>query len=157
VYVLERRRAVEVWNTLMGDRDPAVARKNTPNSLRALYAISRAERSHGIPDIQKRRYKLPLSSRHRPYSQPRASDEASSTFLPHNSLLVLSLLLLCPACSGPPLMVCCSSSQPFHSWRPAHRLNAMANPSSRQASTPQRLYRTLHTYYRQLPFVLASS
>ncbi|KAJ6584996.1 hypothetical protein B0H19DRAFT_924646 [Mycena capillaripes] len=37
VYVLERRRAVEVWNTLMGDRDPNVARQEAPNSLRALY------------------------------------------------------------------------------------------------------------------------
>ncbi|KAF8073700.1 hypothetical protein FPV67DRAFT_761219 [Lyophyllum atratum] len=40
VYVLERRRAVEVWNTLMGDRDPEVARRDAPNSLRALYGIS---------------------------------------------------------------------------------------------------------------------
>ncbi|KAJ7109742.1 hypothetical protein C8R43DRAFT_904634 [Mycena crocata] len=37
VYVLERRRAVEVWLTLMGDRDPEVARQEAPNSLRALY------------------------------------------------------------------------------------------------------------------------
>ncbi|KAF5369338.1 hypothetical protein D9758_002730 [Tetrapyrgos nigripes] len=41
VYVLERRRAVEVWYTLMGDRDPEVARENSPNSLRALYGLSR--------------------------------------------------------------------------------------------------------------------
>ncbi|KAF8231725.1 hypothetical protein L208DRAFT_43950 [Tricholoma matsutake] len=40
VYVLERRRAVEVWNTLMGDRDPEVAREDAPTSLRALYGIS---------------------------------------------------------------------------------------------------------------------
>lgn len=40
MYVLERRRAVEVWNTLMGDRDPAVARKDAPNSLRALYGLT---------------------------------------------------------------------------------------------------------------------
>ncbi|GLB38325.1 putative nucleoside diphosphate kinase [Lyophyllum shimeji] len=40
VYVLERRRAVEVWNTLMGDRDPEVARRESPNSLRALYGVS---------------------------------------------------------------------------------------------------------------------
>ncbi|KAJ7069700.1 hypothetical protein C8F01DRAFT_1113639 [Mycena amicta] len=37
VYVLERRRAVEVWNTLMGDRDPQVAKQESPNSLRALF------------------------------------------------------------------------------------------------------------------------
>ncbi|KAF7314335.1 Kinesin-like protein [Mycena kentingensis (nom. inval.)] len=37
VFVLERRRAVEVWKTLMGDRDPAVAKQESPSSLRALY------------------------------------------------------------------------------------------------------------------------
>jgi hypothetical protein len=41
VYVLERRRSVEVWNTLMGDRDPEVARVDAPTSLRALYGISK--------------------------------------------------------------------------------------------------------------------
>ena len=40
VYVLERRRAVEVWSTLMGSRDFEVARRDTPNSLRALYGVS---------------------------------------------------------------------------------------------------------------------
>lgn len=51
VYVLERRRAVEVWNTLMGERDPNVARRNTPNSLRALYGISREQNAFmGSPD-----------------------------------------------------------------------------------------------------------
>ncbi|TFK64629.1 hypothetical protein BDN72DRAFT_774374 [Pluteus cervinus] len=51
VYVLERRRAVEVWNTLMGDRDPEIARKESPNSLRALYGISRAQNGFmGSPD-----------------------------------------------------------------------------------------------------------
>ncbi|KAJ7044133.1 hypothetical protein C8F04DRAFT_690122 [Mycena alexandri] len=43
VYVLERRRAVEVWNTLMGDRDPNVARQDAPNSLRALYGTVLAQ------------------------------------------------------------------------------------------------------------------
>ncbi|KII86797.1 hypothetical protein PLICRDRAFT_55694 [Plicaturopsis crispa FD-325 SS-3] len=43
VYVLERRRAVEVWNTLMGDSDPEVARKTSPSSLRALYGHSHAQ------------------------------------------------------------------------------------------------------------------
>lgn len=53
VYVLERRRAVEVWNTLMGDRDPAVARKNMPNSLRALYGLSLEQNGlMGSPDVQ---------------------------------------------------------------------------------------------------------
>ncbi|PPQ69612.1 hypothetical protein CVT24_001368 [Panaeolus cyanescens] len=40
VYVLERRRAVEVWNTLMGHPDVEVARVEAPNSLRSLYGIS---------------------------------------------------------------------------------------------------------------------
>ncbi|CAL1713160.1 unnamed protein product [Somion occarium] len=43
VYVLERRRAVEVWHTLMGHPDPEVARQETPHSLRALYGISREQ------------------------------------------------------------------------------------------------------------------
>jgi hypothetical protein len=38
--VLERNRAVEVWQTLMGASDPAQAKAQSPNSLRALYAIS---------------------------------------------------------------------------------------------------------------------
>ncbi|THU87024.1 hypothetical protein K435DRAFT_793779 [Dendrothele bispora CBS 962.96] len=51
VYVLERRRAVEVWNTLMGDRDPEVARENAPNSLRALYGTSTTQNAvMGSPD-----------------------------------------------------------------------------------------------------------
>ncbi|KAJ7134627.1 hypothetical protein C8R44DRAFT_771023 [Mycena epipterygia] len=43
VYVLERRRAVEVWLTLMGDSDPEVARQEAPNSLRALYGTVRKQ------------------------------------------------------------------------------------------------------------------
>ncbi|EKM84277.1 hypothetical protein AGABI1DRAFT_52146, partial [Agaricus bisporus var. burnettii JB137-S8] len=53
VYVLERKRAVEVWNTLMGDIDPLVARVEAPNSLRALYGISREQNGlMGSPDTQ---------------------------------------------------------------------------------------------------------
>lgn len=53
VYVLERRRAVAVWNSLMGDPDPEVARRETPNSLRALYGISAAQNGvMGSPDAQ---------------------------------------------------------------------------------------------------------
>ncbi|KAF9013272.1 hypothetical protein BDQ17DRAFT_1321140 [Cyathus striatus] len=53
VYVLERRRAVEVWNSLMGDRDPERARRDTPNSLRALYGISREQNAFmGSPDLE---------------------------------------------------------------------------------------------------------
>ncbi|TBU28651.1 hypothetical protein BD311DRAFT_320876 [Dichomitus squalens] len=53
VYVLERRRAVEVWHSLMGDPDPEVARKDTPNSIRALYGISAAQNAvMGSPDPQ---------------------------------------------------------------------------------------------------------
>ncbi|TFK40793.1 hypothetical protein BDQ12DRAFT_680037 [Crucibulum laeve] len=53
VYVLERRRAVEVWNTLMGDRDPEIARRETPNSLRALYGINFEQNAlMGSPDSE---------------------------------------------------------------------------------------------------------
>ncbi|KAJ6559183.1 hypothetical protein DFH09DRAFT_1485018 [Mycena vulgaris] len=53
VYVLERRRAVEVWNTLMGDRDPEVARQEAPNSLRALYGTAVHQNAlMGSPDTQ---------------------------------------------------------------------------------------------------------
>ncbi|TFK24944.1 hypothetical protein FA15DRAFT_381861 [Coprinopsis marcescibilis] len=53
VYVLERRRAVEVWHTLMGPRDPELARQEAPNSLRALYGISEAQNGiMGSPDNQ---------------------------------------------------------------------------------------------------------
>ncbi|EMD39841.1 hypothetical protein CERSUDRAFT_81183 [Gelatoporia subvermispora B] len=52
VYVLERRRAVEVWHTVMGDADPEVARQDTPHSLRALYGISREQNAvMGSPDV----------------------------------------------------------------------------------------------------------
>ncbi|KAI0768990.1 hypothetical protein BD413DRAFT_86154 [Trametes elegans] len=53
VYVLERRRAVEVWHSLMGDPDPEVARTETPNSIRALYGISAAQNAvMGSTDAQ---------------------------------------------------------------------------------------------------------
>ncbi|KAF9444765.1 hypothetical protein P691DRAFT_307224 [Macrolepiota fuliginosa MF-IS2] len=53
VYVLERKRAVEVWNTLMGNIDPDVARVEAPNSLRALYGHSREQNAlMGSPDTQ---------------------------------------------------------------------------------------------------------
>jgi len=53
VYVLERRKAVEVWNTLMGDVDPDIAREETSNSLRALYGISRERNAvMGAPDVE---------------------------------------------------------------------------------------------------------
>lgn len=53
MYVLERRRAVEVLNTLMGDRDPSVARQEAPNSLRALYGSSLEQNVlMGSPDLQ---------------------------------------------------------------------------------------------------------
>ncbi|CAA7261585.1 unnamed protein product [Cyclocybe aegerita] len=51
VYVLERRRAVEVWNTLMGDADLDTARRDSPNSLRALYGLSSTQNGlMGSPD-----------------------------------------------------------------------------------------------------------
>ena len=43
VYVLERRGAVEVWQTLMGPVDPEVARQHKPDTLRALYGTSVAQ------------------------------------------------------------------------------------------------------------------
>src|SRR6266403_288717 len=52
VYVLERRRAIEVWNTIMGDADPQVARQISPNSLRALYGINKEQNAViGSPDV----------------------------------------------------------------------------------------------------------
>ncbi|KAH9947582.1 hypothetical protein B0H21DRAFT_737890 [Amylocystis lapponica] len=51
VYVLERRRAVEVWHTLMGAPDPDVARQDAPHSLRALYGVSLQQNAvMGSPD-----------------------------------------------------------------------------------------------------------
>ncbi|KAJ4482068.1 hypothetical protein J3R30DRAFT_2119657 [Lentinula aciculospora] len=53
VYVLERRRAVEVLQTLMGDNDPEVAKKATPHSLRALYGVSAQQNAvMGSPDSE---------------------------------------------------------------------------------------------------------
>ncbi|KAI0786831.1 hypothetical protein C8Q75DRAFT_720259 [Abortiporus biennis] len=53
VYVLERRRAVEVWHTLMGDPDPEVARQETTNSLRALYGIDSQQNGlMGSPNVE---------------------------------------------------------------------------------------------------------
>ncbi|KJA21178.1 hypothetical protein HYPSUDRAFT_165972 [Hypholoma sublateritium FD-334 SS-4] len=53
VYVLERRRAVEVWNALMGERDAKIARQDSPNSLRALYGLSYQQNGlMGAPDMQ---------------------------------------------------------------------------------------------------------
>ncbi|KAG5353162.1 hypothetical protein C0989_009806 [Termitomyces sp. Mn162] len=51
VYVLERRRAVEVWATLMGNADPQVARADAPHSLRALFGNDLAQNAvMGSPD-----------------------------------------------------------------------------------------------------------
>ncbi|KAG6831934.1 hypothetical protein H0H92_006535 [Tricholoma furcatifolium] len=51
VYVLERRRAVEVWTTLMGNADPDAARIDAPNSLRALFGKSLVQNAlMGSPD-----------------------------------------------------------------------------------------------------------
>ncbi|GJE98310.1 hypothetical protein PsYK624_145370 [Phanerochaete sordida] len=40
IYVLERRRAVQVWKTIMGPADPEIAKQEAPNSIRALLGIS---------------------------------------------------------------------------------------------------------------------
>lgn len=43
---------MEVWNTLMGDADPDIARDETSNSLRALYGICKEENAvMGSPDV----------------------------------------------------------------------------------------------------------
>lgn len=53
VYVLERRRAVEVWNALMGDADPERARETAPNSLRAIFGVDSSQNAlMGSPDSQ---------------------------------------------------------------------------------------------------------
>jgi len=39
IYVLERPRAAEVLQSIMGEEDPEVARINSPNSLRAVYGV----------------------------------------------------------------------------------------------------------------------
>ncbi|KIJ54419.1 hypothetical protein M422DRAFT_775529, partial [Sphaerobolus stellatus SS14] len=51
VYVLERRRAVEVLKTLMGEEDPEAAHQSNTNSLRALYGTSLKDNAiFGSPD-----------------------------------------------------------------------------------------------------------
>ena len=51
VYVLERRGAAEVWQNIMGNADPEVAREHQPDSLRALYGVSRVQNAvMGSPD-----------------------------------------------------------------------------------------------------------
>ncbi|KAG6890638.1 hypothetical protein C0995_006614 [Termitomyces sp. Mi166 len=53
VYVLERRRAVEVWATLMGNADPEIARVDAPHSLRALFDKDISQNAvMGSPDTQ---------------------------------------------------------------------------------------------------------
>ncbi|KAJ3841643.1 hypothetical protein F5878DRAFT_609690 [Lentinula raphanica] len=53
VYVLERRRAVEVFQTLMGDKDPELAKQSAPHSLRALYGVSVQQNAvMGSPDSE---------------------------------------------------------------------------------------------------------
>ncbi|KAL5482752.1 hypothetical protein ACEPAI_9346 [Sanghuangporus weigelae] len=43
VYVLERRRAVELFNALMGEEHPSLAREASPNSIRALFGKDEAQ------------------------------------------------------------------------------------------------------------------
>jgi nucleoside diphosphate kinase len=43
VYVLERRRAIQTWQELMGNPDPAIAQELSPRSIRALYGISASQ------------------------------------------------------------------------------------------------------------------
>lgn len=51
VYILERRRAIETWQQLMGPADPAEAHETAPNSIRARYGISKEQNTiMGSPD-----------------------------------------------------------------------------------------------------------
>lgn len=51
VYILERRRAIETWQELMGPADPAEAHETAPHSIRARYGISTAQNTiMGSPD-----------------------------------------------------------------------------------------------------------
>ena len=53
VYVLERRCAIEVWNTIMGDPDLETARATSATLLQALYSISKEQNAvMGSPDSQ---------------------------------------------------------------------------------------------------------
>jgi hypothetical protein len=57
--VLERRRAVEVWNALMGEHDPEAARELSPNSLRALYGVSGDQNGFmGSPDVSTAEFQI---------------------------------------------------------------------------------------------------
>jgi hypothetical protein len=66
----------------MGDRDPAVARKNTPNSLRALYGLSLEQNGlMGSPDIQTAEVQIASLFASSPvFPTHELPDEASSTF-----------------------------------------------------------------------------
>lgn len=51
IYVLERRRAVEVWKALMGPEDPETARADAPDCLRALFGQDISDNAvYGSPD-----------------------------------------------------------------------------------------------------------
>lgn len=53
MYVLERRRAVQVWHTLMGPADPDVAKQEAPNSIRAVFGLCKEQNAvMGAPDAE---------------------------------------------------------------------------------------------------------
>jgi len=47
IYVLERPRAAEVLQSIMGEEDPQDARINSPNSLRAVYGVDKMNNAFG--------------------------------------------------------------------------------------------------------------
>jgi hypothetical protein len=47
IYVLERPRAAEVLQSIMGEEDPEDARANSPNSLRAVYGVDSMNNAFG--------------------------------------------------------------------------------------------------------------
>ena len=87
VYVLERRRAIEVWNTIMGDPDPLIAREQSPSSLRALYGITRDQNAiMGSPDVETAEIQIAsLFVSSPPYPTSNLPEEYSASTLPSHS------------------------------------------------------------------------
>lgn len=75
VYVLERRRAVEVLKTLMGEEDPQRARETSPNSLRALFGINIEQNAiMGSPDIERAEQQIECLFQSSPPFPPQDTD-----------------------------------------------------------------------------------
>lgn len=133
VYVLERRRAVEVWNTLMGDRDPTVACTTTPTSLRALYGLSRAQNAlMGSPDTHTAEIQIAslfASSPLYPMHDLPTDLSSSSQFLSTSSAAMSSSQRTPGRYSTPSVT---STTSPGH----ATRLNSTGKPVTRFRARP---------------------